>query len=94
MFKNMSKKLEHRQIYGVLSALGEAKIVNLEASITSLINPIGESLSKSGVGGEVSLHVLCCNEYFLVTGLMGGSLVEIENLADSIRSAVTKQQGS
>ena len=89
----MAKKLEHRQIYSALSTLGDAKIINLEASINSLIKPLGESLIKSGVGSEVGFHVLCCDEYFLVTGLVGGSLVEVENLADSIRSA-TKQQGS
>lgn len=88
----MTKKLDHRQVYDAVAALGSAKIINLEASISSLIKPIGESLSKTGVGGEASIHVLCCDEYALVTGLTGGNINEIESLAQSIRSAIEKPQ--
>jgi hypothetical protein len=88
----MSSKLDHRQVQAAMSALTEAKIVNLEAPISSLVNPIADSMAKSGVGGEISLHILCCNEYFLVTGLQGGGVGEVERLADSIRSAITQAQ--
>ena len=86
----MARQLEHRQIYSALNALGEAKIVDLDASINSLINPIADSLAKAGVGGEVGLHVLCCNEYVLVTGLAAGKLTDIQQVADVVREAMAQ----
>lgn len=86
----MSKSLEHRQIHGVLTALGDAKIVNLDASVKSLITPVGESMAKLNPGAEVSLHILCCNEYALVTGLTGTNIDDIQRLADSIRSSIAR----
>ncbi|NML21526.1 hypothetical protein HHL16_11615 [Pseudoflavitalea sp. G-6-1-2] len=86
----MAKKLDHRQIHGVLAALGDSKIVNLDASIKSLITPVGEAIGRTNPQDEVSLHVLCCNEYALVTGLTGANLAEVEKFTDAIRSSIGK----
>ena len=90
----MSSQLDHRQINATVSSLADAKIVNLDASLKSLINPVAEALGKSGVGSEVAFHVLCCNEYFLVTGLQGSNVLDAERLAETIRAAVGRQQNT
>ncbi len=88
----MPQRLEHREIQGVVSTLADAKIVNLDAPIRTLMEPLAAGLRDAGVGGKLSLHVLCCNEYFLVTGLMdpGGDVAEIRQLGESIRSALSQ----
>jgi hypothetical protein len=88
----MPQRLEHRQIQGLVSTLADAKIVDLDASIRTLIEPLAAGLRESGAGGEVSLHVLCCNEYFLVTGLTdpGGEVAEFRQLGESIRTALSQ----
>lgn len=75
--------LGHTQIQQVMSALSEAKVVDLDASVRSLVEPIASAL-KLEDGSTVGLHVLCCNEYFLVTGLTGGPLGDIEQRANRI----------
>jgi hypothetical protein len=85
----MADKLEHRQILGVVNSLSEAKIVDLDASIRTLVDPVANGLSKGGVGGEAALHILCCNEYFLVTGLTDrGNIAEVRQTLDAIRSSL------
>ena len=86
----MAKKLDHRQIHGVMTALGDSKIVNLDASIKSLLNNVGEAIGKVNPADEVSLHIVCCNEYGLVTGLTDGNLREVEKLAEHIKSSIGK----
>jgi hypothetical protein len=87
----MAAHLQNRQVHALVSALGEAKIVNMEASLSNLLKPLEESLSRTG-GGEAGFHVLCCDEYFLVTGVVGGNIPEVEQLADAIRGAVSQAQ--
>jgi hypothetical protein len=87
----MQKKLSHHQIQDIVSSLGASKIINLDASINSLLQPISQSLGKGHIGDEVSIHVVCCNEYALVTGLAGGNINEVEALAENIRAAVAKK---
>ena len=83
----MAKQLKHSQIRDVINSLSEAKIVNLDASIKTLIDPIAKVLSKTGVSDEVAIHVLCCNEYALVTGLMDNT-VDVNSIADSVRASL------
>ena len=86
----MPGKLEHRQIHSAMSALGQAKILNLEASIQSLMDPLAGVLAQGG--GEVSLHILCCNEYFLVTGLQASRVADVDRVADAVRNALSEAQ--
>ncbi len=84
----MAGQLEHRKVQQIMSSLEEAKIVNLDARIRDLMEPMAPHLKD--IGGEVSLHVLCCNEYFLVTGLTGVNIAEIRENAAAIRSAIER----
>lgn len=84
----MPQKLEHRQIYGAITALGRAKIVNLDASLQTLLDPLAEALTQGGVSGEVSLHILCCDEYAIVTGLQAASMIDVERVAGLVRGAL------
>lgn len=88
----MATRLEHRQIYGAITALGHAKILNLESSIQSLLDPLANTLAQGGVGGDVSIHVLCCNEYAVITGLQASRLGDVERVAEAVRSALSEQQ--
>jgi len=84
----MQSRLQHHQIHQLLTSLSDSKIVNLDASLRAMLDPVAQSLAKGG-GGEVSLHVLCCNEYFLVTGLTDQVPVgDIRSIRDSIQSAL------
>jgi hypothetical protein len=83
----MGQGLTHEEIAGVISTLSEAKIVDLDASIRTLVEPLASHL-KGRPGGEVSIHVLCCNEYVLVTGLTGGPLGEIREGAAGARRSL------
>jgi hypothetical protein len=82
----MSQQLAHRDIQRIVQQLGEANIINLDASIKSLIEPVARSLDLDP-GARVSLHILCCNEYAVVTGLTAEppDLAEIADKADQIR---------
>jgi hypothetical protein len=61
-----SGRLPHAQVQEVMKALGESDVFNLDASIRTLIEPAAAAI-KLDPGSEVSLHILCCNEYGLVT---------------------------
>lgn len=79
------KQLSHQEVAKVVSRLGESEIVNLNVSLKSLIEPIAASLPQDP-SSLVSLHVLCCNEYFLVTGATAGMISELGAHAESVRS--------
>ena len=78
--------MQHKDIEKMMSALDKAEIVNLDASIRSLVSPIAANIPRDPEG-TVSIHVLCCNEYFLVTGLTGEALGPIEEHAGAIRKS-------
>jgi len=71
-----------------MSSLGEAKIVNLDARIRDLMEPMAPHLKD--IGGEVSLHVVCCNEYGLVTALTGVDIADVRENVAAIRSAIER----
>jgi len=69
--------------------LHESKVISLDTSIRSLIEPIASSMRRNP-GEEVALHILCCNEYALVTGLQSGRLDEIASIASSLKSLLAQ----
>lgn len=81
--------LTHSEIQAMVLGLNESKVVNLDTSIRSLIEPIASGMRRNP-GEEVSLHVLCCNEYVLVTGLQSGRLDEIASIASSLKSILAQ----
>lgn len=62
--------LKHGEIRDLVMALGEAKLINLDASVRNFLEPVAQRIDPES---QVGLHVLCCNEYALVTGLVGGA---------------------
>lgn len=87
----MSKNVKHHQISEIVRGLSESKVVNLDASLRDLIEPVGTVIARGG--DEVSLHILCCNEYALVTGLQAERMPDIEDIAASISKVLTAHQG-
>jgi len=83
----MADQLRHDQLARILSDLHNSKVINLDVTIRNLIEPISGAL-KADPGGTVNLHVLCCNEYALVTGLQGGSLQDIKEQVPSLRETL------
>jgi hypothetical protein len=81
--------LTHSEIQAIVLGLHESKMVNLDAPIRSLIEPIASSMRRNP-GEEVSLHLLCCNEYALVTGIQAGRLDEISSIASSLKSLLAQ----
>jgi hypothetical protein len=86
----MKEQMSHRDVATLVSSLADAKILNLDASIRTLVQPMSASLGKLDPGGKASLHILCCNEYALVTGITAGSIGEVTGQAGSVRSSLSE----
>ena len=82
-------QLTHAEIQSMVHGLNENKVISLDAPIRHLIEPIASSMRRNP-GEEVSLHVLCCNEYALVTGAQAGRLDEISSIASSLKTLLTQ----
>ena len=83
----MSRRLSHSQIAEIVEGAAEAKVLNLDASIRSLIQP-ASAIAKH-TGEEVALHIVCCNEYGLVTGATAGlDIIDIRQELQSLRSSL------
>ena len=77
--------LTHAEIQTMVHGLNENKVVNLDAPIRQLLEPIANSMRRNP-GEEVSLHVLCCNEYALVTGIQASRLDEVSSVANILKT--------
>ncbi len=78
----MNRRLSHSQIAELVEAAADAKVLNLDASIRSLIQPAAAIARHTGE--EVALHIVCCNEYGFVTGLTAG--LEINEVREDLQS--------
>jgi hypothetical protein len=58
--------LSHVEIQRVIQSLGEANVVNLDKSLREVMEPVANALQMDP-GTKLSLHIVCCNEYALVT---------------------------
>jgi hypothetical protein len=82
----MGNRLTHSQIADVIQGVAESKVLNLDASIRSLIQPAAAVTRHTG--DEVALHIVCCNEYGLVTAATGGlDVADIREELQSLRSS-------
>lgn len=81
----MKTALGHNSIGAILRSLSESKVLNLETSIRQLVDPIGAVMAGHD-GSEVAIHVLCCNEYAIVTGAQASGIEEIRTIAQMIGS--------
>ncbi|MGA5508971.1 hypothetical protein [Streptomyces umbrinus] len=61
-----SERLSHEQIKKIMLSLGEANIINLDTSVKDIMSPVMEALGPD-LDGVGRLHLVCCNEYGLVT---------------------------
>jgi hypothetical protein len=86
---NMSQ-LKHHEIQKIVEGLSSSKVINLDASLRQLIEPVAQGLMRDP-GSEVGLHVLCCNEYALVTGLQNGQLSDLGDISTSLKTMLKNQ---
>jgi hypothetical protein len=63
----MTEPLTHAQLDEIVTSLGDARLVNLDMSLRNVMQSVSSVLKKAPEGAAVQLHILCCNEYFLVT---------------------------
>ena len=78
----MKPRLKHADVAEIMQGAAEAKVLNLDASIRSLIQPAASVIKH--IGDEVALHVVCCNEYGLVTGATSG--LDISDVRQDLQS--------
>jgi len=82
----MSQKLTHQDLQKIMRSLGESKTIDLDVPIGKLVEGV------AGVIGdrreELGLHILCCNEYFLVTGLVPTQFEDVRQQASGVREAL------
>ena len=89
----MERKLKHSEIAGIVQGAADAKVLNMDASIRSLIEPAAAVMKHTG--DEVALHVVCCNEYGFVTGVTGGlDASELRKDIQSLRVALDQVKQS
>ena len=62
----MAEPLTNTQIDEIVMSLGDAKFVNLDMSLRNVMQSVSSVLRKPPEG-TLQFHVLCCDEYFLVT---------------------------
>ena len=58
-------RLGHDQVQRLIQQFGDAGIINLDTSVRGLIEPVAATLKPGD--GQTSLHIVCCNEYGLIT---------------------------
>ena len=83
----MAERLKHMDVRKVVMAAAEAGAINLELPMGKFLDSIASALPDDP-GGELSLHVLCCNEYALVTGVTAGPMEQIRAQASDIKGSL------
>jgi len=80
-------RLRHSDVAEIIQGQAEAKVLNLDASIKSLIQPAAAVIKHTG--DEVALHIVCCDEYGLVTGATAGmDIADVRKELQSLRVAL------
>ncbi|GAA0516422.1 hypothetical protein [Deinococcus depolymerans] len=86
----MSDRLAHADLSKIMLALHETKAINLDISMRGVMESVAKNLTP---GQEVGLHVLCCNEYALVTGIQAEpSIGDLRQQLGSIKEALSRLQ--
>jgi hypothetical protein len=81
------RRLAHTEVRKMVRNAAEAGAINLELPMGKFLDSVASGLPDDP-GGELAIHVLCCNEYVLVTGLTGGPLEAVRTSAADIRSSL------
>jgi hypothetical protein len=82
----MAERLKHTDVQKMMGGLAEASIINLDVPVRSLVESARTALPDSSE--ELSLHILCCNEYFLVTALTDTPLEQVRAVASEVRDSL------
>lgn len=59
--------LSHSEVQRFMETLGDSGILNLDTSLRQVMGPVKDLLRPDLGNDTVSLHIVCCNEYGLVT---------------------------
>lgn len=84
----MARRLAHHEIKRAVQSAAEAGAINLDIPVRSLLDSIASALPEGGGTEEVGLHILCCNEYALITHSGLSDLEAIVAQASNIRSSL------
>jgi hypothetical protein len=71
----------------MMVAAAEAGAINLDLPMGRFLDAIASTVPNDP-SGELALHILCCNEYALVTGLTAGPLDETRLHAADIKNSL------
>jgi hypothetical protein len=86
-----SRPLKHSEVVQLITAAADAKVINLDTSLRTLIEPA--AATARNIGDEVALHIVCCNEYGLVTGLTADlNITDIRQQLESLRSTLAQRK--
>jgi hypothetical protein len=62
-----SGQLRHDQVQKLMQSLGDAQILNLDTTVKDLMSTVSPVLRPDAGDGQASFHIVCCNEYGLIT---------------------------
>jgi hypothetical protein len=83
----MANPMKHTDVQRMMTSFAEAGIVNLDVPVRQLVESAQRGL-PTGEEGDLRLHVLCCNEYFLVTDIVAAPIDQIRAAAGEVRDAI------
>jgi hypothetical protein len=83
----MAERLTHTDIRRVMMAAAEVGAINLELPMGKFLDSVASALPDDPAG-ELGLHILCCNEYALVTGLTAGPIEAVRAQAAEVQSSL------
>lgn len=83
----MASPMKHTDVQRMMGSFAEAGIVNLDVPVRQLVESAQRGL-PAGEEGDLRLHVLCCNEYFLVTDIVAAPIDQIRAAAGEVRDAI------
>lgn len=84
----MATRMRHTDVQKMMASFTEAGIVNLDVPVRQLVESAQKGLPAPAEDGDIRLHILCCNEYFLVTDIVAAPIDEVRAAASEIRNAL------
>ena len=82
----MGANLGHADVQRVVASFAESNVINLDLPVRSLLESARTGLPSDD--NRLNLHILCCNEYFLVTGVVANPLDEVSVEAAQVRGSL------
>jgi hypothetical protein len=82
----VANSLKHTEVQKMMASLAEAKIVNLDLSLKQFVESARAGLPDDD--SDLRIHILCCNEYFLVTDIVAQPIDDVRSAAGDVREAL------